>query len=58
MWDSISGQETLTLKGHAGIVSSVAFSPDGKQIASGGRDNTLKGELKVWDASKSPETSR
>ena len=41
------GQETLTLKGHTGVVRSVAFSPDGKRIVSGGRD------IKVWDASKS-----
>ena len=35
MWDAATGQETLTLKGHAGGVMSVAFSPDGKRIASG-----------------------
>jgi WD40 repeat protein len=40
------GQETLTLKGHAGGVVSVAFSSDGKRLASDSWDNTLK----VWDA--------
>ena len=35
VWDAGTGQETLTLKGHTGMVSSVAFSPDGKRIVTG-----------------------
>ena len=34
VWDAGTGQETLTLKGHTGIVYGVAFSPDGRRIAS------------------------
>jgi WD40 domain-containing protein len=41
-------QELATLEGHAKAVTSVAFSPDGKTLASGSDDNTVK--LWVGDA--------
>ena len=52
MWDATSGQETLTLKGHSREVSSVAFSPDGKRLATASADRTVK----VWDATTGQET--
>lgn len=38
-------QELLTLKGNTNRVTSVAFSPDGKWLASASRDQTAK----VWE---------
>jgi len=41
----------FTLKGHSGMVWSVAFSPDGRRIVTGSLDNTAK----VWDAQSGKE---
>ena len=45
LWDVASGREIATIKGHGRGVSKVAFSRDGKLLASGGTDNTIK----IWD---------
>jgi hypothetical protein len=47
VWDAAGGRELLTLTGHAGQVFSVAWSPDGRQLATRGSDGTAR----VWEAS-------
>jgi WD40 repeat protein len=42
VWDSASGKELLTLKGHGSVVRSVAFSPDGQRIVTGSKDRQLR----------------
>ena len=43
--DLATGQQLVSLQGHTNIVETISFSPDGKLIASGSWDKTVK----VWD---------
>jgi WD40 repeat protein len=51
IWDSHTGSFVRNFRGHTGLVSSLAFSPDGGRLYSGSRDTTVK----VWDLTQLSE---
>ena len=53
LWTVATGREKTFFKGHTGPVNSVAFAADGKILASGSFDNTIR----LWDVAAGNNTA-
>jgi WD40 repeat protein len=53
LWDTATGEPRATLKGHTRMVTAVAFTADGRLLASASTD----GQVKLWDVAAARERS-
>lgn len=51
LWDAATGSEIRRFRGHVGGVEALAYSSDGKRIATGGRDKAVR----LWDVASGDE---
>jgi RNA polymerase sigma factor (sigma-70 family) len=54
LWSMPSGKRIGILEGHESRITTIAFSPDGKTLATGGYDKTLR----LWEVSTARERDR
>ena len=54
LWDVSTRQLRFTLKRHTSTIEALAFTPDGKILASGGKDGTIR----LWNTSTGNQTVR
>jgi WD40 repeat protein/serine/threonine protein kinase len=57
LFEAATGKEVQVFRGHTSAVKNVAFSPDGRLVASGAGDivRSQPGEVKVWQAASGQE---
>jgi WD40 repeat protein len=59
VWEGATGREAHVLAGHTGLVTALAFAPDGKTLASGGGYNgSNDGAILIWDLQAWRESRR
>jgi WD40 repeat protein len=57
LWDVDTGRAKSSFRGHEGLIDSIAFSPDGQTLASGGYD-TPAGDVILWDVATRKQRAR
>ncbi len=62
VWDAATGRTLCTLRGHSGPLGLIAFSPDGRRIATATRNRQVRpgairlgNEVKLWDTATGNE---
>src|SRR5439155_10408895 len=54
LWNAVSGERGRAFRGHDGSVSCLAWSPDGRILASGSDDRTIR----LWDPTTGKELAQ